>query len=641
MVDKDAARIRRWNSPHLPIYEPGLRDVVRLARDGGRGFSFSNEPSPLLSSSASSDGDILGGVADVSTSSSECGSQCDFGSGGCHHGGASGIAGPVQTVPARQPNLFFTTSVSKCISEADIVLIAVNTPTKRRGAGAGNATDMTAFEAVTAEVAVHARPGAIIVEKSTVPCRTAQMVKDTVRGKATWPTGMGCEPGRVLTGDTQLATYRKGVHFEILSNPEFLAAGTAMNDLLFPDRVLIGCSPTPSGRRAAESLASVYASWVPRSRIITTNVFSSELAKLVANSMLAQRISSINSIAAVCEATGADVDEVAAAIGCDPRIGDRFLKAGIGFGGSCFKKDILSLVYLAESLGLDQVGAYWRAVVDMNVYARDRFARRVIACLNNTLVGKKLTLLGYAFKNNTDDTRETPALEIIRTLLDEGPREVAVYDPCCNPVLVREELRHMLRNHAPVLWEEGGPVIVYVSPYDACRDADAVLITTEWDEFRNTPSSQSAGSAGTNGTVNPQRDSAHDQQELQKPRHIDPRPFARLEPTESELLSLHRYLVATGGGPDPLQRFEAEPSCASDCPDCAVAAKTATPVSALTGYAPSPSPSQPQHQQRLDWSRVAYHLLEPKWVFDGKGVIDIGEMDKLGIRVESVGRQRR
>ncbi len=245
-----------------------------------------------------------------------------------------------------------------------------------------------------------------------------------------------------------------------------------MTDLLNADRVLIGSSSTPSGHRAAMALASVYASWIPRSRIITTNVFSAELTKLVANSMLAQRISSINSVAALCEKLGADVDEVAFGLGSDQRIGNKFLKAGIGFGGSCFKKDILSLVYLAESLELPEVADYWRSVVTINEYSRDRFALRVIKALNNTLLGKKVTILGYAFKKNTNDTRESPALEIIKTLVEEGPKEIAIFDPCCIPAQTRDEIRRLVG--AAALKENGGPVEVYENAYEACHGSDAV-----------------------------------------------------------------------------------------------------------------------------------------------------------------------
>ncbi|KAJ2965514.1 hypothetical protein NUW58_g10871 [Xylaria curta] len=229
-----------------------------------------------------------------------------------------------------------------------------------------------------------------------------------------------------------------------LSNPEFLAAGTAVQDLMHPDRVLIGSSPHPRGHRAAGLLADIYAAWVPRARILATNVWSSELSKLVANAMLAQRISSINSISAICEETGADIDEVAAAIGSDARIGDKFLKAGIGFGGSCIKKDVLSLVYLAVSLGLHDVGEYWRQVVMMNEHQRGRFSRRVVRCLDSTLVGKKITFLGVAFKANTSDMRESPMLDILKTLLEEQPREAAIFDPRCHPAVVRREIETFL-----------------------------------------------------------------------------------------------------------------------------------------------------------------------------------------------------
>ncbi|KAI1332374.1 nucleotide sugar dehydrogenase [Xylariaceae sp. FL0255] len=571
IVDKDERRIRRWNSKHLPIYEPGLGDIVRIARDGSRAFSFVNEATKI-------DGDLWS----ASTASSEYGSDC--------------VDPPrAMEVPARLPNLFFSTEVGRCIGEADAVMIAVNTPTKSRGAGEGSATDMTAFEAVTAEVAQHARPDTIIVEKSTVPCRTAQLVQST------------------------LAVHRPGVHFEILSNPEFLAAGTAMKDLMHPDRVLIGSSPTSSGRCAAQALADVYAAWVPRNRIITTNVWSSELAKLVANSMLAQRISSINSISAICEKTGAEIDEIATSIGCDPRIGDKFLKAGIGFGGSCFKKDILSLVYLAESLGLEEVGEYWRQVIKMNEYQRNRFSQRVIKCLNNTLVGKKITLLGYAFKANTSDTRESPALEIIKTLLEENPREIAIFDPCCNPVVVRNEIRALLRNQ-DALREDGGAIVVYANVYEACAASNAVLITTEFDEFKNSKLRASSKPS----TV------------FKSSRNVDPRPFAQLEPTETDILNLHKFLLQvspvtaykTG---DPLQRYKDEPSCAEDCPECGLIKSS--------GYSTAGNAREYRSKQSVDWNKISYHMKKPKWLFDGKGIIDPKDMAKLGIQVESVGRQ--
>lgn len=456
-----------------------------------------------------------------------------------------------------------------------------------------------------------------------------------------------------------MAVHRPGVHFEILSNPEFLAAGTAVNDLLYPDRVLIGSSPTPAGRKAASALASIYAAWVPRERIITTNVWSSELAKLVANSMLAQRISSINSIAAVCEKTGADVDEVAAAIGVDPRIGDKFLKAGIGFGGSCFKKDVLSLVYLAQSLGLDEVADYWRQVNTMNEYSRDRFAARVVRCLNNTLVGKKVTILGYAFKKNTNDTRESPALEIVRTLLEEGPREVAVFDPCCNPGMVREEIKRLLKDlDCKILKEDGGPLVVYENAYEACAAADAVLITTDFDEFKNGSSSSSSSSSSKKAGASSSRivsaeglikgpgvaaatsTSSSSSKKPLKPGMFDPRPF-NAEPTELDLLSLQKFLTkqlpltsmpptvsedATFSPHDPLRRLYPEPTCAADCPDCGLE---------KSGYTPN---EEYKPKERLDWAKVSYHMKKPRWLFDGRGVVEVKEMEMLGFRVESVGR---
>ncbi|KAG5980284.1 hypothetical protein E4U55_004190 [Claviceps digitariae] len=565
VVDRDEPRIRRWNSRHPPIYEPGLHDIVRVARDGARAFTFSNESASETDMSSAEDAET--------------------------------------NVPCRPANLFFTTDVATSIAEADIVLVAVNTPTKDRGAGAGIATDMTAFEAVTAVVAQYAREGAIIVEKSTVPCRTAQLVADT------------------------LSMHRPGVHFEILSNPEFLSAGTAVNDLLYPDRILIGSAPTPSGKQAAEALVDVYAAWVPRERILTTNVWSSELAKLVANSMLAQRISSINSISAVCEQTGADVDEVARAVGVDPRIGNKFLMAGIGFGGSCFKKDVLNLVYLAETMGLPEVGEYWRQVVKMNDYARDRFTNRVIKCLNNTLVGKKVTILGYAFKKNTSDTREAPALEMIKTLLEERPRQVAVFDPCCNPLVIKEEIKATLGPLAA-----GNNISVYGNAYDACHGATAVVIATEFDEFRNQPISKPVPA--------PAIVEGAPKMIGRKPNpKSDPRPFSAPVASANELLALHKYLVQRPGetSDDPLDRFNVEPSCRDDCPDCIQELE-----SQKTGHATGMGNAEEyKAKERLDWVRIAADMAKPRWVFDGRGVIDSREMVKLGVRVESVGRQHR
>ncbi|KAJ5169237.1 UDP-glucose 6-dehydrogenase [Penicillium canariense] len=500
VVDRDDRRIRRWNSRHLPIYEPGLAEVVRIARDGLR-------ESPQLQED------------DV----------------------------PVALL--RQPNLFFSTDVSRCISEADAVLIAVNTPTKMRGTGKGSATDMTSFEAVAAEVVRHARDA------------------------------LG----------TQIRIQRPGAHFEILSNPEFLAAGTAVQDLLQPDRIIIGSATTPEGLSAAAALAKVYASWIDRSRIITTNVWSSELAKLVANSMLAQRLSSINSISALCEATGAEINEVSAAIGADTRLGSKFLRAGIGFGGSCFKKDVLSLVYLAESLNLQEVGEYWRQVVEMNEYQRNRFSSRVIKRLNSTLVTKKICVLGYAFKKNTSDTREAPALEIIKTLLDENPREIAIFDPCCNPVVIENEIRSLQDYGPPVLSDDGGSVKVYSDAYAACAGSNAILLVTEFDEFMNFP----VHSGGSSSTT-----------------------------------SQGKKLPASDTNESIKRRFNDEPGCAADCPDCQSGTSYGDPNTDTADTTP---------KKQLDWTRISAEMQSPKWLFDGRCVIDVPKMNKLGIRVESIG----
>lgn len=338
------------------------------------------------------------------------------------------------------------------------------------------------------------------------------------------------------------------------------------------------------------------------------NTWSSELSKLVANSMLAQRISSINSISAICEKTGADIDEVAKSIGMDPRIGDKYLKSGIGFGGSCFRKDILSLVYLAEKLGLDEVAEYWTQVLNVNEWQRTRFVRRVVRCLNGTLAGKKLAVLGYAFKPSTDDTRESPALECIKMLLEDAPREISVFDPYCEPTVVREEIRKLVGDL--VLKENGGNIKVYADAYQACSDAHAVMIMTECDQFRTSP------------TSSPKINS---RPKASKPATVDPRPFQRLEPTETQILALQKYLASTYSVTDPLQRFEEQPACEEGCEKCVNDMEKTVVLDSRKG-------------ERLDWPRIAYHLQKPKWVFDGRNVVDLETMAGLGVRVEGIGK---
>ncbi|KAK1923402.1 UDP-glucose dehydrogenase [Papiliotrema laurentii] len=388
IVDLNQARIDAWNSDHLPIYEPGLDDVVKQAR--GR-------------------------------------------------------------------NLFFSTDVDKAIEEADLIFVSVNTPTKKSGIGAGFAADLNYLQLATRRIAQVSKSSKIVVEKSTVPCRTADAMRTILE-----------------------ANSRPGCQFDILSNPEFLAEGTAIEDLFAPDRVLIGSLQTQSGKDACAALMSVYQNWVPTERILTVGLWSSELSKLAANAMLAQRISSVNALSAICEATGASIDEVAYAVGKDTRMGSKFLKASVGFGGSCFQKDILNLVYLSESLHLPEVAKYWRAVVEMNEHQKDRFARKVVDTLFNTITGKKIAILGWAFKKDTGDTRESPAISIANHFLSEKAR-ITVYDP----QVTEEQIWLDLTDYGSVPAEPIKPHLnVCKSAEDACKDAEAIVILTEWDEFK-------------------------------------------------------------------------------------------------------------------------------------------------------------
>lgn len=326
--------------------------------------------------------------------------------------------------------------------------------------GKGFAADLGYVESATRSIAQLATSSKIVVEKSTVPCRTAQSMR------------------RILD-----ANGKPGVNFDLLSNPEFLAEGTAIKDLLNPDRVLIGSLDTPSGRRAASSLVEVYANWVNPSNIITTNLWSSELSKLVANALLAQRISSINAISAICEATGADVDEVAYACGLDSRIGPKFLKASVGFGGSCFQKDILNLVYLSESLHLPEVAQYWKQVVDMNEYQKSRFTKRIISSLFNTLSGKRIALFGFAFKKDTGDTRESASISLCQYFRQERAT-VAIYDPKVEEAQIWMDLEETApQDDAATIKKQ---VVIAADPYEAAKNADAIVVATEWDMFKDT-----------------------------------------------------------------------------------------------------------------------------------------------------------
>ncbi|KAH8551399.1 UDP-glucose/GDP-mannose dehydrogenase family, NAD binding domain-containing protein [Umbelopsis sp. PMI_123] len=391
IVDLNQARIDAWNSDKLPIYEPGLEEVV---------------------------------------------------------------------MERRGKNLFFSTNVDQAIQEADLIFVSVNTPTKKSGMGAGMAADLAYIEAATRRIAQVSKSSKIVVEKSTVPCRTAQSMRTILDANCT-----------------------VNIRFDILSNPEFLAEGTAIKDLLNPDRVLIGALQTPEGIKAQEALVSIYTHWVPRERCITTNLWSSELSKLAANAMLAQRISSINALSAICEATGADVDEVAYACGRDTRLGSKFLKASVGFGGSCFQKDILNLVYLSTQLNLPEVAAYWKQVVDMNEYQKRRFVERIISTLFNTITNKKIAVLGFAFKKDTGDTRESAAITLIKDFIQEHAR-VAIYDPKVEREQIMMDLTEpgVLDNRKQVEQH----VQICSGAMEATDGADALVICTEWDEFKDT-----------------------------------------------------------------------------------------------------------------------------------------------------------
>lgn len=392
VVDLNQARIDQWNSDNLPVYEPGLDDVVKEAR--GR-------------------------------------------------------------------NLFFSTDVKNSIRESSIIFIAVNTPTKSFGVGAGRAANLEFIEKCARTIAECSSGHKIVVEKSTLPVRTAEAVKRILHSSA------------------------NGATFDVLSNPEFLAEGTAVEDLLLPDRVLIGGESSA----AIETLAKVYARWIPREKILTTNLWSSELSKLTANAFLAQRVSSINAISALCEATGADVDEVARAIGTDSRIGPKFLKASVGFGGSCFQKDILNLVYLCEHFGLKEVAQYWEQVVCMNDYQKRRFSSRIVRTMFNTVSDKKIAVLGFAFKKDTNDTRESAAIHVCRDLLDERAK-LSIYDPRVPEDQIRNDLRLAFADALGEVSDKHKRLIeknvtVHKSLLDATRDSHALAVLTEWDEFRS------------------------------------------------------------------------------------------------------------------------------------------------------------
>ena len=396
VVDQNPERIAAWNSEdlsQLPVYEPGLSEVIAATRD---------------------------------------------------------------------KNLFFSTNIDEAIQKAEMIFMAVNTPTKTRGEGKGMAADLTHVENCAHRIAQVATTDKIVVEKSTLPVRTAEKIKEV------------------------LSTNKIGVSFEVLSNPEFLAEGTAIQDLFKSDRVLIGGDSTPTGQDAVEALVSIYLNWIPKEKILTTNVWSSELSKLASNAMLAQRISSINSLSALCEKTGASIQEVSRAVGLDHRIGDKFLNASVGFGGSCFQKDVLNLVYLCQTYGLTEVAEYWHQVIKMNDYQKNRFATLMAEHLEMHNLPKKLSLLGWAFKKNTNDSRESAAIYVAAQLLEKG-FSLWIYDPMVKETRIHSDLtllfesQNKSKEQVKKLLEN---ISVCVSITTALSPANAAGILTEWDEFK-------------------------------------------------------------------------------------------------------------------------------------------------------------
>ena len=391
VVDANPERIKAWNGPleNLPIYEPGLADVVKEAR--GR-------------------------------------------------------------------NLFFSDDIAGNIEKSQMIFMAVNTPTKTEGEGAGMGADLRFIESCARDIAKYSKTDKIVIEKSTVPIRTAEKIKEI------------------------LDQTDNDIHFEILSNPEFLAEGTAVDDMFTPDRVLIGGNESELGQKAVQALVNIYANWIPKEKILTTNVWSSELAKLASNAMLAQRISSINSLSALCEKTEANIDELSKAIGSDHRIGPHFLKASVGFGGSCFQKDILNLVYLCKHYGLEEVAEYWYQVVKINDYQKERFAQKVIDHFGGDLTGKTIAILGWAFKANTNDSRESASIKVSELLLKKGAN-LLIYDPMVsNNQILNDTKNYWGQNVISLLNEEKFSIVQ--TKEEAIKQSDAVAIITDWEEFK-------------------------------------------------------------------------------------------------------------------------------------------------------------
>ncbi|KAL8986551.1 MAG: hypothetical protein Q9205_000066 [Flavoplaca limonia] len=618
VVDINAERIAAWKSKSLPIYEPGLDEIVQAVSAGVHRSQQHDSHEPNAKS--------------------------DY------------------VAPVPHGRLFFSTDVDQAVAGADLIFVCVNTPTKTHGIGKGSAADLDFVEAATRSIARVATQDKIVVEKSTVPCRTAQSIREILAANA-----------------------HSGVRFDVLSNPEFLAEGTAIRDLLNPDRIIIGSMPTPTGYQAAAMLAGIYKQWVPQERIITMNLWSSELSKLAANAMLAQRISSVNALSAICEATGADVDEVSYACGLDSRIGPQMLKAGPGFGGSCFQKDIFNIVYLSESLHLYEIADYWRAVINMNEHQKQRFTKRIISCLYNNLAGKKLAVLGFAFKKNTSDTRESPAITLVSNFVAERAR-VAIYDP---RVQENQIWRELVSNGSDIETLKRN-VSVCRTAYEACVAADAVVIMTEWDEFSNKATGGTTvkqeerkplATINVNSspsTYTSSQDADHDAYEqLGSPNLVgaasfrvpsrkgtgviikDPssgqiKTFTNQRPFSGSnaLLFPHGFSAPVQSPPRQIlrpqsryvstQQFPGEYLTSEGFPNTRETAQL-TDMPHSNGASGRLLTAEVAHKgatpTRLDWARIASGMRKPRFVFDGRNILDHSKLEALGFRVEAIGKR--
>lgn len=554
VVDLNKGRIAAWNSDKLPVSEPGLSTVVSIARDG--------KPDTLGASTIDprATGSVSNGLDD-------------------HH----------PPVSPRRPNLFFSTEIDRAIQEADLTFLSVDTPALKNGRSLGAAPNLDNLLAAAQRIASVATHDFIVVEKSTVSCGTAKQISDILA-----------------------ASVRPGVRYEVLSNPEFLAEGTAIQDLLKPDRVIIGSFPTERGLQAAEALAGVYSAWVPQHKIVTLNTWSSELCKLAANAMLAQRISSINSLSAICESLGADIAEVSHACGLDKRIGPHMLNTSVGFGGSCFHKDVLHLVYLAESLQLQEVAAYWKSVIEINECQKTRFFHRIATKLYDVLPEKIVAVFGFAFKAGTADTRESAAIAVVQKLASAN-FNVRIYDPLVPEAQIWRDL------------EQGGPelallkqnVTVCETAYEACENAHAVAILTEWQEFSSKSSSKaSTRPMGSTAKLHPEASSMNGLNGHSGSSHVNGHSvvhqYTNGQSSTTHFNSLFDPIQVNGHSTASHANGHATGTCHS---------------TAATHHDPA----------SLQWDMVAKLMQEPRYIFDGRNIVG-DELEAIGFQVESIGR---